>query len=104
MLTATPGSAGCDAGIEVNVAWDIGTTPAVSEVDLLVSKDADTKLFVSGGASGQAATGPWVYSGTTFVLRSRSDQTELDRVQIGGPACMPPAAEEMPVPVPDNAP
>ena len=104
LLTATPGSAGCDAGIEVNVAWGIGTTPAVSEVDLLVSKDADTKLFVSGGASGQAATGPWVYSGTTFVLRSRSDQTELDRVQIGGPACMPPAAEEMPVPVPDNAP
>ena len=39
LLTATPGSAGCDAGIEVNVAWDIGTTPAVSEVDLLVSKD-----------------------------------------------------------------
>ncbi|WP_447585113.1 hypothetical protein [Pseudoxanthomonas mexicana] len=102
LLTATPGVGTCDAGIEVNLTWDVNTTPAISEIDLLVSKDADTKLFVSGGPVGEAATGPWVYSGTTFVLRSKSDQAELDRVEIGGPACAPPVTEA-PAPAPDNA-
>ncbi|GAB3362734.1 hypothetical protein GCM10027431_01190 [Lysobacter rhizosphaerae] len=92
LLTATPGTAGCDVGTVAKFNWDLSSNPAISEVELLVGDGPEAKLFAAGGRTGEAETGPWVYSGTTFVLRNKADQAELDRVVISGPTCPPPVA------------
>lgn len=97
LITASPGAAGCDTPIEAKIAWNVASKPGVQEVEVFVGDGADAKLFAAGGASGEAATGPWVIAGTTFVVRNKADGTELDRLVIAGPSCTPP--EQAPGPV-----
>lgn len=92
LLSATPGEASCDSGAEVKLTWNASANPAIAETELLVGEGQSSKIFAAGGPTGEADTGPWVYSGTVFVLRNKSDQAELDRVVIAGPTCPPPAA------------
>ena len=87
LLTATPGNAGCDVGVVTQFHWDAASKPAVTGIELIAGEGADAKLFAAGGPTGDAETGPWVYSGATFILRNTSDQAELDRIVISGPPC-----------------
>lgn len=89
LLTATPGTADCNTGAVTRLHWNTAAAPAVAAVELLVGDDANAKLFAAGGPVGGAESGPWVYSGTVFVLRDSSNRTELDRVVISGPTCTP---------------
>lgn len=94
LLTATPGAASCDGGTEAKLTWDTSANPAVAATELLVGGGESFKTFAAGGPTGEADTGPWVYSGTVFILRNKSDQAELDRLVIAGPACPPQAAAD----------
>lgn len=94
LLSATPGSASCETGSIAKLDWDVASNPAIAQVELMVGTGDDAKLFSAGGPKGEAETGPWVRSGTTFVLRNKADQAELDRIVISGPAC--PVSSEAP--------
>lgn len=89
LLTATPGTADCNIGAVTKFHWDTTAGPEIAAVELFVGDDANAKLFAAGGPVGDAESGPWVYSGTVFVLRESSNRTELDRVVISGPTCTP---------------
>lgn len=90
LLTATPGAAGCATGSVAKFHWDARSNPDIAAVELFVGDDMAAKLFAAGGPVGDAESGPWVYSGTVFVLRDKANGAELDRVVISGPACTPP--------------
>lgn len=45
------------------------------------------KLFAHAGASGSVETGKWVKPGSSFILKSGNDDSELERLVIGGPIC-----------------
>lgn len=45
------------------------------------------KLFAHVGASGSLQTGQWVKPGSSFILKNGKDDSELERLVIGGPIC-----------------
>lgn len=85
MIHAEPASLSeCRASV-VTIKWDVRKEkPGLSTVKIYT---ANGKLFTHTGASGSQETGPWVKPGSTFVLKSGVDDTELERLTIGGPVC-----------------
>lgn len=74
----------CNAAT-VTVRWDVRKDrPGVSTVKIYTGSG---KLFAHSGASGSLDTGPWVKPGSTFILKSGKDDSELERLIIGGPVC-----------------
>ena len=69
----------------VTLKWDVyKDKPEIKTVKIYTGKGT---LFVHTGAVGKQETGPWVKPGSVFVLKSGSDDTELERLTIGGPVC-----------------
>jgi len=74
----------CDPAV-VTLTWDVRTAkPGLTSVKILTGNG---KLFTHKGSFGTAQTGPWVKPGSVFLLTSGSDDTELERLTIGGPVC-----------------
>ena len=92
LITATPGEATC-SGTDVLFTWDAAASDGVADVEIWVGDAEGAVLFAAGGAQGSQATGPWVTPGTTFVMRDKADNDEIDRVTLGGDACPPAPAE-----------
>ena len=71
----------------VTLHWDIRKDkPDVSTVKIYTESG---KLFAHVGASGNVETGHWVKPGSIFILKSGNDDSELERLIIGGPVCQP---------------
>lgn len=69
----------------VTLKWDSYTThPDINTVKIYTGKG---KLFTHAGGVGSIETGPWVKPGSVFVLKSGVDDSELERITIGGPVC-----------------
>ena len=85
MIHAEPAAlADCKAGV-VTLKWDVRSEkPGVTSVKIYTDSG---KLFAHQGASGSLQSGPWVKSGSVFVLKSGIDDAELERLTIGGPVC-----------------
>jgi hypothetical protein len=85
MIHAEPGAlADCKQTV-VTLNWDVRTEkPGLASVKIYTDSG---KLFTHAGASGSIETGPWVKPGTMFVLKSGTDDAELERLTIGGPVC-----------------
>jgi len=78
----------CDVGAVVTVRWDMrATNPAVTDVEIWTGAPGKETIFAAGGYAGEAATGPWAYPGTTFLVRNKADGAELARAVVGGPSC-----------------
>jgi len=79
----------CDHPAKVTVKWDVHAAHGkTSGVSVLVGTDpTDLKLFVSGGAQGEAQTGPWTRSGAHFVLKDKDTGRILGEAVTGGPDC-----------------
>ena len=69
----------------ITLKWDIrAEMPGVTSVKIYTDSG---KLFAHLGAFGSVESGPWVKPGSAFVLKSGTDDTELERLTIGGPVC-----------------
>ncbi|QNN71405.1 hypothetical protein [Thermomonas carbonis] len=86
MIHAEPAAlAVCKPGAVVTLKWDVRKEkPELTTVKIYTESG---KLFTHSGASGSQATGNWVKPGSVFVLKSGVDDTELERLTIGGPVC-----------------
>lgn len=77
----------CDPAVEASIRWDAAMIPAVTTVEIWVSDGTAFKLFVAGGAQGEAKTGPWTRPGARFQARNPSSEQVLAELQIAGPQC-----------------
>ena len=85
MIHALPAALADCKQTSVTLQWDVRSQkPGLTSVKIYT---ADGKLFAHAGASGSNETGPWVKPGFVFVLKSAADETELERLTIGGPVC-----------------
>jgi hypothetical protein len=74
----------CKADV-VTLNWDLRKDkPDLTTVKIYTG---DGKLFTHSGGVGSQQTGQWVKPGSVFVLKSGVDDTELERLTIGGPIC-----------------
>lgn len=72
-------------GHAVTLTWNVAQAkPGVATVKIYTGSG---QLFAHHGASGSVETGPWAKPGSVFVLRSGDDDSELERLTIGGPVC-----------------
>jgi hypothetical protein len=54
----------------------------------LVSRGgSDPKLFMTGKAAGEHATGSWVQDGTEFILQNAANKQKLAVQKINGKKC-----------------
>ncbi len=85
MIHAEPAAlADCKQTVVI-LNWDVRKErPEITTVKIYT--DAG-KLFTHSGGVGSIETGPWVKPGTMFVLKSGTDDAELERLTIGGPVC-----------------
>lgn len=85
MIHADPAAlAGCNASTVI-LKWDVrGQDPELATVKIYTGTG---KLFTHSGGVGSLETGPWVKPGSVFVLKSGVDDSELERLTIGGPVC-----------------
>lgn len=77
----------CTTPVVLSITWNVAGKVSTESVKLYAGDGDNAKLFASGGAEGNAETGPWVAPGGLFVLRNGQDESELDRMTIPGPAC-----------------
>jgi hypothetical protein len=77
----------CDPAVEADIRWDAAAIPAATTVEIWVSDGTEFKLFVAGGAQGEAKTGPWTRPGAKFQARNPSSKQVLAELQIAGPQC-----------------
>jgi hypothetical protein len=70
----------------VTLRWNVFTTHPEIKTVKVYSGD---RVFVHSAATGKQATGPWVRPGAVFTLKNGADDTELEKITIGGPACSP---------------
>lgn len=89
VLSAEPATLTTCNPVAANVKWDIRESDkAVSNTDLWVGNSPDDlKLFSSGGAQGEAKTGPWTLPGLNFVLKDHATGRTLGAIVVGGPGC-----------------
>src|SRR5690606_31400821 len=85
MIHADPAAlVGCKAST-VTLEWDVRREdPELTTVKIYTGTG---KLFTHSGGVGSLETGPWVKPGSVFVLKSGVDESELERLTIGGPVC-----------------
>lgn len=80
--------ASCDVGAVVTVRWDLREThPDVADVEIWTGPPGKETIFAAGGFVGEAVTGPWATSGTTFSIRNKANGAEILDAVVGGPAC-----------------
>lgn len=90
LISATHRKTSCETGVPAKISWDISSIPDSSAVEVFVYRGNDSEsLFSAGGATGEAETGPWVYSGTTFALYDAEKKQQLDKLVIPGSDCLP---------------
>lgn len=88
LLTVEPSRMdACDPAAEANVRWDATAASTVTTVEIWVSDGGEFKLFVAGGALGEAKTGPWTRPGARFQARDPGSKQILAELQIAGPQC-----------------
>lgn len=85
MIHAEPATLpSCKADL-VTLKWDLRKDrPDLKTVKIYTG---DGKLFTHSGGAGSQETGRWVKPGSVFVLKSGVDDSELERLTIGGPIC-----------------
>lgn len=85
MIHAEPAALpNCTATV-VTLKWDVRQQkPGLKTVKIYTGSG---KLFAHMGAFGSTQSGPWVKPGSAFVLKSGDDDTELERLTVGGPVC-----------------
>ena len=85
LIQAEPASLpDCNSTV-VTLKWNVRKTkPDLKAVKIYTGTG---KLFAHMGPSGSVETGPWVKPGSSFVLKSGEDDSELERLTIGGPVC-----------------
>lgn len=82
--------ADCAQGRIVTLKWDFRTShPNVSDLEVYTGAPGKETLFAAGGNPGEAATGPWAYPGTVFLLKDKASGEELTQVKVLGPDCPP---------------
>lgn len=69
----------------VNLRWD--TRKDKPDMPTVKIYTGSGKLFAHVGASGSLQTGQWVKPGSSFILKNGNDDTELERLVVGGPVC-----------------
>jgi hypothetical protein len=79
----------CDVAAEAAVKWDAHAAHhKTSDVEIWVGTDpTDLKLFVAGGAQGEAKTGAWTRPGMHFVIKDKGTGKMLGEAVVGGPGC-----------------
>lgn len=78
----------CDPAIVATVKWNVlNSDTDVRTVAIWAGEDSSSKLFSSGGAKGEAETGPWVRPGSQFQLKDQATGKVLGKITVGGPAC-----------------
>ena len=83
-----PSLAACTPPSEVTVKWDIRSEyPNVQVIQIYVSGDVAENLFAEGNAWGEAKTGPWVRSGTRFIVKDKTNGNVLSMAAVKGPSC-----------------
>jgi hypothetical protein len=83
-----PSLAACTTPSEVTVKWDIRSEyPNVQVIQIYVSGDVAENLFAEGNAWGEAKTGPWVRSGTKFIVKDKANGKVLSMAAVKGPSC-----------------
>jgi len=85
MIHAEPAALADCKPATVTLNWD--TRKGQAEVKTAKIYTESGKLFVHMGGSGSIETGPWVKPGAVFILKNGTDDTELERLTIGGPIC-----------------
>ncbi len=86
-IRAEPASLGNCNTTKVTLHWD--TRKDKPDMPTVKIYTGSGKLFAHAGASGSVETGQWVKPGSTFILKSGNDDSELEQLTIGGPVCDP---------------
>lgn len=72
----------------VTVFWDARGLPGKGPVELVAIGGKGKEVsFAVVGRVGKKDTGPWMFPGSTVVMRSKADGSELVRAQVGKIAC-----------------
>lgn len=80
--------ASCDPAAVATLNWDVRSShPDTQAVAIWAGAGSSSKLFSSGGAKGEAKTGPWVRPGSQFQLKDQATGEVLGQITVGGPAC-----------------
>jgi hypothetical protein len=89
VLAAEPSTLTTCSAVVADVKWDVHEAgKKVSGTQLWVGSSPDElKLFSSGGAQGEAKTGPWTRPGLNFVLKDSATGRTLGTIVVGGPGC-----------------
>jgi hypothetical protein len=89
LLSITPANMNaCDPAVAGTVKWDVRSAhPESATVSIYAGTGPAAKLFVTGGASGEAQTGPWVRPGSQFQLKDQATGKDLGQITVGGPKC-----------------
>ncbi len=90
-FTVTPNRfRACEAdngAIETDAHWDFSGTPTQEVAIFVTNTGSKPKLWIGGGAQGNARTGRWVYDGTLFTLIDSDTQSPLAQVRIEATPC-----------------
>lgn len=78
----------CDPATIATVKWDVHRShPDIQTVAIWAGAGSSSKLFSSGGATGEAKTGLWVQPGSQFQMKDQATGEVLGQITVGGPAC-----------------
>jgi hypothetical protein len=83
----------CDKPVIGDITWDVSPSKEPQVDILLVTKDNKELLFASGGPKGTAKTGPWLVSGVSFKLKSKSGKLLAETKVVELPCIGNPASE-----------
>ena len=80
----------CEAdngGVAATVKWNVAGGRPAGVAIYVMDAQGGRKLWLKGGASGQATTDAWVSPGTSFVLQEADTDKALAVVQVQAVAC-----------------
>jgi hypothetical protein len=72
-------------GAVETVIWDASATKGSTAKIWVQASGGERKLWTAGGATGNQATGPWVFPGTVFVLTDGDDKVLAQVTAVAKP-------------------
>lgn len=72
---------------QATLFWNVEAKGVKRTTIALIDKAGHERRLGQGGPIGRKATGPWLRSGATFILRDRANKSEIGKLTIPAKQC-----------------